>query len=131
MKKMKMVYIAGPYRSGNSWELEANVRVAEAASFQVFSLGAVAICPHSISRYMMGTLNEEFWIEATMNMLSRCDAMIVVQGWEESDGTLGEIDYAWGNNIPVFFNLEDFIDWMAGGVKEQSRCQPKSVKDGP
>lgn len=116
MKEMKMVYVAGPYRADNSWELEANIRAAETISFQVFSLGAVAICPHTISRYMAGTLNDDFWLEATMNMLSRCDAMIVAKGWEKSAGTLGEIGYAIENNISIFYNLKDFINWVAEDV---------------
>jgi len=112
MKKMKMIYIAGPYRAGNAWMVEKNIRAAEEISFQVYSHGAVAICPHTISRYMSGTLSEGFWIEATLNMLSRCDAMVVVKGWEMSAGTLGEIEYAKKHNIAIFYDLKDFYDWL-------------------
>jgi nucleoside 2-deoxyribosyltransferase len=132
MRKMKQIYVAGPYTANDSWSLEKNIRSAEEISFQVFSLRAVAVCSHTISRYFFGTLNEEFWLEATMNMLSRCDAMVVVEGWKKSSGTLGEIKYAAENDIPIFYSVEELAEWLKeGDSKQQSRCQPKSVKDGP
>jgi nucleoside 2-deoxyribosyltransferase len=112
MKKMKLIYVAGPYRNKCRYQLEKNVRIAEDMSFEVAKLGASYICPHSSARYFSGTLSDEFWIDLTLNQLARCDAMIVVDGWSGSSGTLGEIKYCKENNIPVFYGLKQLSDWL-------------------
>ncbi len=40
---MKIIFISGPYRGANTWEVEQNVRRAEALALEVWRLGHVAI----------------------------------------------------------------------------------------
>ena len=46
------------------------------------------------------------WLEGDLEMLRRCDAVLVVPGWEKSSGTRAEIAEANACGIPVFYALE-------------------------
>ena len=109
---MKVIYIAGPYRAGNAWDRETNIRLAESAGLYVASRGGVPLIPHSMTRYFDGTLTDLFWLEATLELLKRFDAMFLVGEWEKSTGTLGEKRWCEANNIPVFDSLEGFEAWI-------------------
>jgi NTP pyrophosphatase (non-canonical NTP hydrolase) len=47
----------------------------------------------------------EDWEQFDLDMLSRCDAVMVlkIDGWERSVGVQAEIDYAQTNNIPIYY----------------------------
>ena len=59
------------------------------------------------SRYFHGEGSEAYWIEATQKLMRRSDALVLVKGWEESQGTLGEIKEAKWLGMPVFERVED------------------------
>lgn len=60
----------------------------------------------------IGTLTPEFWYEATLEALRRCDAVILVPGWEESKGTVAEVAEAVRLGIPVFTRVEEVQTWL-------------------
>lgn len=119
---MKAVFVAGPFTAINGWLVEKNIRVAEKAAMEIAKMGVLALCPHTQSRYMHGTLTEEYWIKATLEMLSRCDAMYVCPDWVSSVGTKGEIKYALASLIPLFYCLSQLEVWI-------SAADPKSAAD--
>ena len=47
-----------------------------------------------------------------MDLLVRCDAMILCDGWEDSKGCLNEINEAEIRQIPVFYNINDLESWL-------------------
>ena len=115
---MKVVYIAGRFTAPTAWEIEQNVRQAEALAVEVARLGAMPLCPHTNSRFFFGLTGTtaEFWYEGTMELLRRCDALIYVPGWEGSKGTLAEREEAWTLKIPQFHHLRDLKDWLDSGA---------------
>ena len=109
----KLIYIAGPYIAETAWGVEMNIRRAEKAWFEVNSWGYAGICIHSMGRFFQNTLTIDHWQMADLEMLARCDAMFVCEGWEQSAGTLKEITYCGDNEIPVFYDLnylKTFLD---------------------
>lgn len=46
-------------------------------------------------------LSDRFWLEGTLELLRRCDAVLLVPGWEKSSGTRAEIEEAERLGIPV------------------------------
>lgn len=103
---MHIVYVAGPYRADNAWEVERNIRRAEEVAFRVAEAGAMPLCPHSMTRYFDGTLTDAHWLEGTMELLRRCDGVVMVRGWEESSGATKEKVHALTRGIPVRFESE-------------------------
>ena len=114
---MKLVYIAGPYNAPTPWDVEQNVRRAEELALGVAWISNESkipfgpVCPHTQSRFFAGQLDEQYWIKLTMEMMRRCDAVLLVDRWEKSSGTLGEIEEAGRLEIPVFQDLEDLLIW--------------------
>ena len=99
---MKLIYIAGPYRGANAWEVEQNIRRAEQIGFEVASAGAIPLIPHTMYRFWDGTLDDSFWLACGIELLERCGAMVCCPGWGASRGTLAERDRALAIEIPIF-----------------------------
>lgn len=99
---MKLVYIAGPFRAADAWEVHCNVHRAELASREIAGMGAMPVAPHSIGAHMDGTETAEFWLSGTLELMRRCDAVLVLSGYEHSAGTLGEIQEAKRLGLPLF-----------------------------
>lgn len=109
---MKVIYIAGPYRAANAWEVEQNIRKVEDLAFKVAEEGHSYICPHTNSRYFDGTITDKYWLEMTLELMRRCDAVLVAAGWQNSSGTMGEIAEAKCLELPVFYSIEGLLQWI-------------------
>lgn len=99
---MKIIYVAGKFRGKNAWEVFKNVRAAEEVAFQVASLGAMPLTPHLNTANFDGTLDDKFWLDGTMELLRRCDAVMMVPGWETSTGATAERREAERLGLPIF-----------------------------
>jgi hypothetical protein len=109
---MKVVYVAGRFRAPTAWNIEQNVRRAEELALEVCKLGAMALCPHTNTRFFQGTLPDAFWLEGTTELLRRCDAVMLTPGWEESAGSRGEKAEAEKRGMPVFHDLGELAAWL-------------------
>jgi hypothetical protein len=109
---MRVVYIAGRFTAGDSWQVENNVRIAENGAYLVARLGAMPLCPHTNTRHFHGTLTSEFWYEGTMELLRRCDAVYCVHGWERSSGAVREREEAERLGLPVFEHGDELDKWL-------------------
>lgn len=98
---MMVIYVAGPYRAGSAWYVEQNVRRAEMVSYYIWASGHVAICPHTNTRFFDGSLPDQVFVDGTLEMMRRCDAVIVLPNHEGSVGTRGEIAEAERLGMPV------------------------------
>jgi hypothetical protein len=114
---MKLVYIAGPFTGPTAWDVEENVRRAERVALEVACMGAMPVCPHTNTRFFHGQLTEEFWNEGTMEILKRCDAVMLVPGWSASKHALLEHACALARGVPAFSHErpEEFVRWIMAG----------------
>jgi len=113
---VKVVYVAGLFRGPTAWHIERNIRRAEEVGLAVAEAGAAPLIPHANTRFFHGTLTDEFWLAATMEMLNRCDAVMMVPGWPDSKGALAERDEAKRLNMPVFDagDYDGLCRWIRG-----------------
>lgn len=98
---MKLVYVAGPFRGANAWEVELNIRMAERVGMCVAESGDIPVIPHTMYRFWDGTLNDDFWLACGIRLLDQCDALVLCPGWEKSKGTLAEKAHAEKMGLPV------------------------------
>lgn len=91
---VKRIYIAGPYRGANAWDVYQNIARAEALGMRVAEMGGLPVIPHTMYRYWDGTLTDDFWLACGIELLDVCDAVCVVTGYANSHGTLAEIKHA-------------------------------------
>ena len=109
---MKLVYVAGPFRAETPWAVEQNVRRAEAIGYDVYKCGAMPIIPHANTRFSHGLGPDEFWLNGTRELAGRCDALILVPGWEGSSGTRGEVKHMLELMRPVFHTIAELASWV-------------------
>lgn len=109
---MRVVYIAGPYRGSNAWEVENNIRRAEALALEVWKLGAAALCPHTNTRFFQGAADDSVWLNGDLELLRRCDALLLTPDWKQSSGARAEVQFAIARDMYVFDTLEQLTVWL-------------------
>lgn len=125
---MRVLYVAGPYRSSEgSWGVRNNIDVATRAARELWLLGFAVICPHANTAWMDGPqpLTNEHgaacgsgdarFMEGDIEILKRCDALVLVGEWWKSAGAQHERAIALGL-MPVFQWPEDRAGLRAFGA---------------
>jgi len=112
MSKIKGVaYVAGPIRS--KWRLKRwlNILRARKVAIKLWNAGFAVICPHLNSATLRHHVkDEEQFVRGDLLLVEKCDFLVIVDGWENSVGTLNEITTArLLNGIPIFFDVEEAI----------------------
>jgi hypothetical protein len=122
MSPFDLVFISGPYRAEKPEDVLYNVRVATSAGSALLKAGYSVICPHSMTHEwdIKYDIPDDVFLRNGIVQLSKCDAMLVLPGWENSEGTKAEIAFAnnYKNNIPVFYEIEDLLT-----IAEQHRIE--------
>jgi nucleoside 2-deoxyribosyltransferase len=109
---MKVIYVAGPFRGKDSWEMENNIRRAEALALDVWRTGYfAALCPHTNTRFFQGAAPDKVWLEGDLELLRRCDAVVLTADWKRSSGARNEVREALFRGIPVFPDLFELVHW--------------------
>lgn len=102
-----IIYVAGPYRAPNVWEVEQNIRRAEMLAYEVWQVpGCVPLTPHLLGRHLDKVVPDEIVLPAMMRLLDVCDGLILVSGWDLSAGTFEEVVHARSKNKPIFASIE-------------------------
>lgn len=112
MGTVKVIYIAGPYRAPNAWEIELNIRAAETVALEVWRLGAAAICPHTNTRFFQGAAPDDVWLDGDLAILAKCDGLLLLPTYERSVGARAERDYAIELGLPTFITLWALDRWL-------------------
>lgn len=109
-----LVYIAAPYRSNPT----ANTNRAIAVADKLHESNVVTcVVPHLT--LLWDTIiahDEDHWLAYDMALLDRCEALLRLPGY--SPGADAEVDYAYRNDILVFFDEESLLWWAADQVDE-------------
>lgn len=115
-----LIYVAGRYRAATREAVAANIEAARQVGIEAARLGWYPVIPHANTAHMEHDLShgDEFWLAGTLELMTRCDAVVLVPGWETSVGTAGEIAKADQIHLPVFRALDtlpsaaEFIEWL-------------------
>lgn len=110
---MKVVAVIGPFRARFFWRRWAHIRRAKRLARQVWALGAVAYCPHQMTRGLSGIIDEAVIVPGLLELCMRCDAGILLPGWPQSMGSLEEQRALYQQGKPVFQTLEHLQAWLA------------------
>lgn len=109
MKKRIKVYVAGAYSADNVLSVLQNIGRGEKACAELFRLGFAPFCSWHDKSYVTDNPDIIFDIndfyEYSIAWLEVSDAMLVIDGWEKSKGTIKEIGIARKLGIPVFFSI--------------------------
>jgi len=102
-----IIYISGKYTGGTPKETDQNIAAARKVAVELWNMGYVALCPH------LNTANFEKdcgvpyaqYLSGDLELLSRCDAILLLEGWRGSSGACIERQYALEHEIPIFSTL--------------------------
>ena len=113
---MKRVYIAGSYSANNVITVLDNMRKGIRLSTEVFINGFSPFCPWLDYQFQLmlregETLKVEDYYRYSIDWLKVSDAVLVVDGWENSKGTKEEIKFAYQIGIPIFYSLKELLDY--------------------
>ena len=112
---MKLVYIAGPYRGLTPEETKLNIAAARHLGKLVARLGYMPVIPHCNTagfELIAPDLPDEFWLDGTLELMGRCDCVVLVDGWQASKGTMKEITKA----VELGMDIYDSTDSLVKGV---------------
>ena len=121
--KIKTLYIAGaitPYPSEHPvFGFLCNIKRGQRAAVEALLAGFYPFCPFLDFQFWFQLHNGENITEKmikglSMEWLRRSDGVLVLPKWRKSQGTKDEIAEAKKLDIPVFYNLEDVIDYNEG-----------------
>ncbi len=99
--KKKIIYIAGPFRASTPWQIEQNIRTAEAAALALAKQNYIPLCPHTMYRFFQDSLPDQFWLSATLQLLNLCDAIYLLPNYKNSQGSLKELERAKELNLTI------------------------------
>lgn len=129
-----LIYVAGPYRAATREAIASNIEAARLVGISAAERGWFPVIPHANTAHMeldLPELGDDFWLRGTMEMMERCDAVVLVPGWENSAGTKGEMARADARRIPIFRTLDTlpsaraFIEWLSAN---EARAQHKGQR---
>jgi hypothetical protein len=106
------VYISGPYSHKTAEERVGNVSRAREAMVQLLTAGAAVFCPHTMTEGLEhdDRLTYEHFMDNDLEWLRQCNAMLLLPGWENSKGTLIELEEAHRLRIPVYSELKNLCN---------------------
>lgn len=117
---MNKIYVAGAYSDDNVLGVLKNIGRGEEYAARLFMHGFAPFTPwHDkdfVIKFWDGDFTVKMFYEYSMEWLLCSDAVFVVPNhkgmkrWEDSKGTLAEIETANSHGIPVFYNLESLLD---------------------
>ncbi len=101
---MKLIYTAGPYRDKRgAWFIQANIRAAESVALELWRMGFAVICPHKNTALFDGSVSsDQVWMDGDLEMVRRCDAIVMLPGSDTSEGAKIELREAVHHDIPVY-----------------------------
>lgn len=99
-----LIYVAGPYRAYGSFSVADNIQNAREVAIAIWQAGHTAICPHlnALNFEEDSGLPDEVFLERDLEILARCDAIVMAPRWEYSHGAIAEREYAIRHGIPCF-----------------------------
>lgn len=112
---MKRIYVAGPYSANNVLDVLKNIGHGQKVCAELFADGYAPFCPWHDRTFITDNPDGDFTVEQfyqySLAWLSVSDAMLVLDGWQNSKGTIKEIEHANKLGIPVFFSYDELKMW--------------------
>lgn len=106
-----IIYISGPYSADTEEGIKENIRRASEVALRAWEKGWTVICPHKNTAgfHNHDSLTYDDWMRGNIEMLLKCDAILMMDGWTDSMGALREygIASAYWNPLKVFYLRDD------------------------
>jgi len=132
-----LIFISGPYRNADLTAEEENIHQAARWIAECLEKGWAVHCPHTNTSFfdrLFPHIPLEAYLEGCFTILGRADAILLIPGWQTSQGAKAEYDFAKRLKIPIFIGKErgdapTIEDWMVlkNGVSTQESRIPNEA----
>lgn len=112
---MRLGYVAGPYRGPTESDVDRNIQSAKRVAQEVWQLGVPVVCPHLNTQFFGGLAPDDLWLTGDLEILRRCDFVVLCPGWENSQGTQEEVKLADELGLDMFEwprDREALVAWL-------------------
>jgi hypothetical protein len=103
---MNLIYVGGPYRAKTEWGVAENIHRAELAAIELWKKGWAVICPHKNTAFFGGICDDQIWLSGDLEIIRRCDAVCLIEGWDKSRGSAREKEEAERIGLKIYFGVE-------------------------
>jgi hypothetical protein len=123
---MKRLYIAGPYSANNVISVLDNIREGQRAGTEALLAGFAPFVPWWDYHFQLmlregENLTKEDYYNYSLAWLQASDGMWLLDGWENSPGTLTEVSCAEEWSIPVYYSLHEAVSGLLGERGDENR----------
>lgn len=101
---MQVAFISGSYRSDTVHGIVENIRKAEKIAIKYWRKGYAVICPHKNTALFDGLMPDDTWLKGDLEILKRCDAIVMMYGWELSSGAKAEHEIAKEIGLSIIYD---------------------------
>ena len=102
----KIVFISGAYRGATISDVSDNIATARKYAVKYWKMGYTVICPHLNSAFMDGIVPDSSFLDGDLEMLRRCDCIVMIPNYHLSSGAVKELDFARSHNIEIIHDKE-------------------------
>lgn len=106
--KGRKIFVSGPYRAETESEKAENIWHAVRVAVRLWELGWCVFCPHSNTANFdnFSKLPPKTYLEGDIVFLKCCDAIFMLEGWEQSVGSKRELEVALELGLEVYYEKE-------------------------
>jgi len=109
------IYLAGPYTEyrnaqGTLLSVDYNIGVAEGYAAGLYRRGHTPFCPHTMTARFernFPDIPRQVYLETDLEWLELCDAILLLPGWEESEGAKIELERAKELGLKIYYDAGD------------------------
>lgn len=105
MGKGRKIYVAGPYRASTEELKTENIWHAIRVSVRLWELGWYCFTPHANTAHFdnFSSLPPEIYLNGDIEFLKCCDAILMLKGFEKSEGAKRELEVALENELEIYY----------------------------
>lgn len=101
---MRVAYISGAYRSKKGINgIAENIWKAREVALKYWHLGYAVISPHCNTAFMDGVDTDKMFLEGDLEILKRCNVIVMMKGWRKSEGAKQELELAKNSRVQVIY----------------------------
>jgi hypothetical protein len=81
-----------------------NITAAKLIAIELWEAGHTVICPHLNTYWALAECDipQDEYVKRDLQIVERCDGVVMIPGWEQSDGAVTEYMFAKLKDIPVW-----------------------------
>lgn len=92
--RKKLIYISGKYSAPEKEDVEQNIQLAAMYAKKYLKLGYSVHCPHMNTAHFNDIMEYYNFLRMDLEILNRCDIIVMIPGWKESKGARIEFIHA-------------------------------------